>query len=135
MSGYVNKRLFQGFIILHILHHASETPVFGSWLMEELSEHGYKLSPGTLYPILHHLEKEQLLEQYEENVNGKIRKYYVTTEAGKAELAASKKYLAELIQEIGVKGNGANGADAHGADEHKTDANETDTREVNRKNV
>lgn len=140
MSGYVNKRLFQGFIILHILHHASETPVFGSWLIDELSEHGYKLSPGTLYPILHHLEKEQLLEQYEENVNGKIRKYYIATAEGKAELAASKQYLDELIQEIGASGYGANGADAHGVDEHKTEANETDTnetdtREVNRKNV
>ncbi|SCZ78585.1 PadR family transcriptional regulator [Acidaminobacter hydrogenoformans] len=115
MSGYVNKRLFQGFIILHILHHASETPVFGSWLIEELSEHGYKLSPGTLYPILHHLEKEKLLEQYEENVNGKIRKYYVTTAEGKAELAASKKYLAELIKEIGIE--------------------KFDTQEVSRQNV
>jgi PadR family transcriptional regulator, regulatory protein PadR len=101
MSGYVNKRLFQGFILLHILHHASETPVFGSWLIEELSEHGYKLSPGTLYPILHHLEEEQLLEHYEENVNGKIRKYYVTTEQGLAELNEAKRYLAELTKEIG----------------------------------
>ena len=102
MSGYVNKRLFQGFILLHILHHASETPVFGSWLIEELSEHGYKLSPGTLYPILHHLEEEQLLEHYEENVNGKIRKYYVTTEQGLAELHEAKRYLAELTKEIGI---------------------------------
>ncbi len=102
MSGYVNKRLFQGFILLHILHHASETPVFGSWLIEELSEHGYKLSPGTLYPILHHLEEEQLLEHYDENVGGKIRKYYVTTEQGLAELNEAKRYLAELTKEIGI---------------------------------
>jgi len=103
MSGYVNKRLFQGFILLHILHHASETPVFGSWLIEELSEHGYKLSPGTLYPILHHLEEELLLEHYEENVNGKIRKYYVTTEQGLEELNEAKRYLAELTKEIGIQ--------------------------------
>lgn len=103
MSGYVNKRLFQGFILLHILHHASEMPVFGSWLIEELSEHGYKLSPGTLYPILHHLEEEQLLEHYDENVGGKIRKYYVTTEQGLAELNEAKRYLAELTKEIGVQ--------------------------------
>jgi len=70
-------------------------------MIEELSEHGYKLSPGTLYPILH-LEKEGLLEHYDENVGGKIRKYYVITVAGKAELREAKKYLAELVREIGV---------------------------------
>jgi len=55
-----------------------------------------------LYPILHNLEKEGLLEHYNENVGGKIRKYYVITKAGKAELMEDKKYLAELISEIGV---------------------------------
>jgi PadR family transcriptional regulator, regulatory protein PadR len=102
MTSFVNKRLFQGFICLHILHHANKSPFYGSWIIEELSEHGYKLSPGTLYPILHNLEKEGLLEHYDENVGGKIRKYYVITEAGKAELMEAKKYLAELVCEIGV---------------------------------
>lgn len=102
MTSFVNKRLFQGFICLHILHHGSKMPFYGSWMIEELSEHGYKLSPGTLYPILHNLEKEELLEHYDENVGGKIRKYYVITEAGKAELMEAKKYLAELVREIGV---------------------------------
>ena len=58
MSDYDKKRLFQGFICLHILHHAVEESVYGSAMIEELSRHGYKLSPGTLYPILHSLEKE-----------------------------------------------------------------------------
>lgn len=61
-----------------------------------------KLSPGTLYPILHNLEKEGLIEHYDENVGGKIRKYYVITEAGKKELIEAKKYLAELVGEIGI---------------------------------
>jgi len=102
MTSFVNKRLFQGFICLHILHHAKQSPFYGSWMIEELSEHGYKLSPGTLYPILHNLEKEGLLEHYDENVDGKIRKYYVVTETGNAELREAKEYLAELIREIGV---------------------------------
>lgn len=100
MTEYINKRLFQGFICLHILHHADEAPVYGSWLLEELSEHGYKLSPGTLYPVLHSMEKEGLLEQYDENVNGKIRKYYKATKKGKEELKEAKKYLAELVGEL-----------------------------------
>ncbi len=101
MTGYVNKRLFQGFICLHVLHHADKEPFYGSWMMEELAEHGYKLSPGTLYPILHNLEKEGLLRHYDENIAGKIRKYYMITEAGKRELDEAKRYLDELVTEIG----------------------------------
>ena len=101
MTSFVNKRLFQGFICLHILHHANKSPFYGSWIIEELSEHGYKLSPGTLYPILHNLEKEELIEHYNENVGGKIRKYYVITQAGQAELMEAKKYSVELVSEIG----------------------------------
>jgi DNA-binding PadR family transcriptional regulator len=100
MESFINKKLFQGFVSLHILHHAHESPVFGSWLIEELSEHGYKLSPGTLYPILHNLENQGLLQHYEENVEGKIRKYYVTTATGLDSLNEAKKYLKELVEEI-----------------------------------
>jgi DNA-binding PadR family transcriptional regulator len=103
MTGYVNKRLFQGFICLHILHHADKEPFFGSWMIEELAEHGYKLSPGTLYPILHNLEKEGLLRHHNENIAGKIRKYYMITESGQHELTEAKSYLEELASEIGLK--------------------------------
>ncbi|GMQ64939.1 PadR family transcriptional regulator [Vallitalea maricola] len=103
MKNSISKRLFQGFICLHILHHASKEPIYGSWMLEELSEHGYKLSPGTLYPILHNLEKEGFINHYNEKVKGKIRKYYSITEEGKKELKESKRYLAELIAEIGVE--------------------------------
>jgi DNA-binding PadR family transcriptional regulator len=69
-------------------------------MMEELAEHGYKLSPGTLYPILYNLEKEALIESFEETVGGKIRKYYRITEEGKTELITAKAYLSELVNEI-----------------------------------
>ena len=108
MTGFVHKRLFQGFICLHILHHADQEPFYGSWMIGELSEHGYKLSPGTLYPILHTLEKEGLLVHYDENVGGKIRKYYAITTAGKTDLIEAKKYLAELVSEIGIAKGGKN---------------------------
>jgi DNA-binding PadR family transcriptional regulator len=100
MNKYVTKRLFQGFICLHILHHASIEPVYGNWLIEELAEHGYKLSPGTLYPILHSLEKEALLKSFEETVGGKIRKNYEITNEGRLELEGAKAYLSELVKEI-----------------------------------
>ena len=79
------RDFFLGFIKIHILHHASKEPVYGLWLIEELGRHGYKLSPGTLYPVLHKLEEERLLKSYTENVSGKIRKYYRTVTVGKVE--------------------------------------------------
>ncbi len=100
MSDYVKKRLFQGFICLHILHHAQEEPLYGAWMLEELSEHGYKVSPGTLYPIFHSLEKEGFLYSYDENVEGKIRKYYRTTEMGDRALMEMQRYLKELVGEV-----------------------------------
>ncbi len=103
MSSFLNRKIFKGLICLHILHHADESPVYGSWLLEELSTHGYKISPGTLYPMLHYMAKEGLLEHYEENVGGKIRKYYVTTEMGKKEFYKAKKYVLELAHEIGIE--------------------------------
>lgn len=104
----MSKRLFQGLICIHILHHANKEPFYGSWMLEELSGHGYKLSPGTLYPILHSLEKEGFINHFDKNVNGKIRKYYTITEDGKKQLIESKKYVAELVAEIGVIEEGKN---------------------------
>ncbi len=49
MSGS-DKDLYSGLIRLHVLHHAAERPIYGSWMIEELHEHGYEISPGTLYP-------------------------------------------------------------------------------------
>ena len=103
MHGYVTKRLFQGLICLHILHHAGESAVYGSWLLEELSGHGYRLSPGTLYPVLRSLTDEGLLVRHDENVNGKIRKYYTATETGMSELNKAKAYLSELVGETGLE--------------------------------
>jgi DNA-binding PadR family transcriptional regulator len=92
--------LFLGFIKVHVLHHASEEPVYGLWLIEELGRHGYRLSPGTLYPTLHALEEEGLLRSYEEVVEGKVRKYYVTTEKGRTALAEAREKIVELVQEV-----------------------------------
>ena len=39
--------------------------------MQEISRHGYPIGPGTLYPILHGLEKEKLIHSYKETCRGK----------------------------------------------------------------
>jgi len=94
------RDFFLGFIRIHILHHASQEPVYGLWLIEELGHHGYKLSPGTLYPILHKLEQENSLISVTKNVDGKMRKYYRTTAKGRKTLSEVKKRITILMDEI-----------------------------------
>jgi len=94
------RNFFLGFIKIHILHHAAKEPVYGLWLIEELDHHGYKLSPGTLYPILHKLETEHYLESFSENVGGKLRKYYRITPDGIEALAKIKDKMQELVKEV-----------------------------------
>ena len=95
------REFFLGFIRLHILYHASQEPVFGLDLIRELARHGYSLSPGTLYPILHRMEREGFLRSEKEVVNGKVRKYYRATKEGRKALAEAYAKVRELVNEIG----------------------------------
>jgi PadR family transcriptional regulator len=94
------REFFLGFIKIHILYHATRQPVFGLDLIRELERHGYHLSPGTLYPVLHHLESVGYLQRKEQVVNGKVRKYYVATPSGRRALAEARSQLAELVAEV-----------------------------------
>ncbi len=69
-------------------------------MLEELREHGYNISPGTLYPILHTMESDGLLIREDRNVEGKIRKYYTTTEKGNMVLKEARAKAYELFKEI-----------------------------------
>lgn len=94
------RTLFLGFIRIHILFHAAEGPVYGASLMAELPRHGYRVGPGTLYPILHGLEHQGFLRQEQCVVRGKVRKYYRITAAGRRLLARARRQLRELVQEV-----------------------------------
>ena len=96
------RDLFLGFIRLHILHHAAEAPIFGLDMIRELARHGYELSPGTLYPILHKLAAAGYLAQETQVVGGKQRKYYRATPAGSAALAEAMGKVRELVDEVGL---------------------------------
>ncbi|MCA0148429.1 MULTISPECIES: PadR family transcriptional regulator [Rossellomorea] len=100
MEDKVLRKLFLGFIQIHILHHAKEEPIYGTWMLEELREHGYSISSGTLYPILHSMETDGLLIKEDKNVDGKIRKYYSTTDKGSAVLIEARNKAFELFKEI-----------------------------------
>lgn len=94
------KELYGGLVRLHVLHHASHQPVFGQGLMDELAHHGYRLSPGTLYPILHGLEKDGQLKSTVEKAGRTSRRTYVATAAGRKALRAAKVRVWELFREL-----------------------------------
>jgi DNA-binding PadR family transcriptional regulator len=60
-----DRDLYSGMIRLHVLHHAEKGTIFGAGMSKELARHGYKISPGTMYPILHGLEKRGYLQSSE----------------------------------------------------------------------
>ena len=91
-----DQDLYKGLVRIHILHHASEKAVFGLWFIEELAHHGYKLSPGTLYPILHGMEENGYLRSSVQRA-GRI---YRATPKGKKALAAAKEKVSELFGEL-----------------------------------
>ncbi|RZN34315.1 MAG: PadR family transcriptional regulator [Methanosarcinales archaeon] len=94
------RNIFLGFIRIHILHHACEGEIFGVEMMDELRSHGYEISSGTLYPILHSLERDGYLTRRDEVVSGKVRKYYRITEKGINALEEVKKKIRELVEEV-----------------------------------
>lgn len=99
-SGTQRLILYAGFIRLHILHHAAREPIFGLGIIQELEHHGYRLSAGTLYPILHMLEERGYLRSAERRVGRTVRRLYRATAAGKRALADAKVKLRELTGEL-----------------------------------
>jgi len=95
-----DKSLYSGLIRLHILHHASEGSIYGIWISEELARHGYRLSAGTLYPILHGLDKRGYLSSHSER-NGKcLRRIYEITPEGRKALQSARRRVRELFGEM-----------------------------------
>jgi DNA-binding PadR family transcriptional regulator len=94
------RDLVGGLVRRHILHHASREAVFGLWLIEELGHHGYRLSPGTLYPILHALERNGYLASSAPSGGGRNRRTYVATPEGREALRLAKAKVWELFREF-----------------------------------
>ena len=94
------RDLFFGLIRIHVLVHASHEPIFGLAMMEELAHHGYRIGPGTLYPLLHGLESAGLLKSVAKNVGGRRRRIYKITAAGRKALERAKEKVDELHHEL-----------------------------------
>ena len=100
MSDLLTRMFYGGFVRLHVLYHAVREPVYGVEMMEELRRHGYDVGAGTLYPMLHQLEKSGYLTSTTEVVEGKVRKYYRATAEGAKALEVSRAKLRELVKEV-----------------------------------
>src|SRR6185503_537831 len=82
-KSMIDRNLYSGLIRLHILHHAAEGPIFGQAMIDELGRHGYRLSAGTLYPILHGMERQGYLRSRLTLNGGRNRRVYRATPAGR----------------------------------------------------
>ena len=98
------QELYSGLIRLHILHHAAHEGLFGLGMIEELARHGYKISPGTLYPMLHKLERQGYLRSSEKRDGNRIRRVYRATPLGRRVLRAAQAKVRELFEEIFEEG-------------------------------
>jgi DNA-binding PadR family transcriptional regulator len=98
-----HRYLYSGLIRLHILYHAVEGPIFGLEMAEELARHSYRISLGTLYPLLHGLEKRGYLRSIEQRKGRSIRKVYRATPLGKKALKATRVKVVELLGELNEK--------------------------------
>ncbi len=94
------REFLRGAVRLHILHHAAHGTVHGAWMAGELARHGYRISPGSLYPTLHRMQAEGFLRSHTEIVDGRTRRSYVATAKGRRTLEATKRQLRELATEV-----------------------------------
>src|SRR5215468_8514273 len=99
MRDPVVREFLLAFWKIHILHHAEEQGVYGHWMLEELHRHGYRLSPGTLYPLLARMARHGWLTATEPKGSRAARVYRITP-AGSAVLKQLRASLRELQGEV-----------------------------------
>ena len=87
---------------MHVLHHGEEGNLCGNWMIEELRHHGYKISAGTLYPMLRTMERDGWIKGRDEK-HGTRRRLYRITPKGRTALKEVRARLQELFKEVGAK--------------------------------
>ena len=100
MAKMKHQELLKGLIRLHVLHHAAEEEFYGQWMIHELARHGYTLSPGTLYPMLHAMERRGYLKSKKEQNGRTFRRLYRATALGREANRLAKIQVRELIGEL-----------------------------------
>ncbi len=99
----IDKTLLSGSTAMILLKLLSEKDMYGSEKIKELkkrSENVFTLKAGTLYPLLHGMEDKGFLTCYEQEFQGKVRKYYSITGKGRKELQEKKNAWQEYSQAV-----------------------------------
>ncbi len=96
----LEREFLRGVVPVHVLHHAAQEPVHGAWMSSELARHGYSISPGTLYPLLHRMQHAGLLESTTQTMGGRVLRSYRTTDQGRRVLARLRRLVAEVAGEV-----------------------------------
>src|SRR5579863_10275568 len=95
-----HQDLYIGLVRVHVLHHAAKELIFGLGMIEELGRHGYRLGPGTIYPLLHSMERRGWLRSNAKRVEGRRLKTYLATAAGRKALKQARIKVRELFEEM-----------------------------------
>ncbi|KAA9393100.1 helix-turn-helix transcriptional regulator [Kocuria coralli] len=98
-AEFEHRDLLSGLVRMHVLHHAAQEEIYGAWMIEELASHGYRLSPGTLYPMLHRMVDSGYLSVRSERDGRTVRKYYSATDKGRDGLAVARERVQIFIRE------------------------------------
>lgn len=100
MLSSADREIRLGIWKIHILHHAASRMVWGTWLLEELAEHGHTLSPGTLYPALARMERNRWIRRTGGAAHAKARQTFRITPEGRLLLRTLRHEVTELYKEV-----------------------------------
>ena len=103
-----DSSLFSGSMTMLVLKLLEEKDMYGYEMIDTLAQRSnnvFEMRAGTLYPLLRNLVNQKCLTSYEEEVNGKLRKYYSLTLIGRKVLEEKQKtwheYSNAVISVIG----------------------------------
>jgi PadR family transcriptional regulator len=110
-AGQLRRRQILPLLVLHLIN---EGPSYGNQLMERIGSMTagvLSVNPNTMYPLLRQLEGRGLIEGQWEHPERRSRRYYVLTDAGKAEYAqlvedvrpfldSVKSSIDQIVQEV-----------------------------------
>jgi DNA-binding PadR family transcriptional regulator len=99
-AALADRDLYSGLIRLHVLHHAVEEPIFRLGMAEELARRGYKISAGTLHPLLRGLERKGYLRSWRERSDKSVRPMFRATPLGRQALEVAKLKIRGLFAEL-----------------------------------
>jgi DNA-binding PadR family transcriptional regulator len=100
LKKQISQTFWQGLVRLIVLHQANLGPVYGGRLSKYFRSLGHEISPGSLYPLLHSLEKASFLHSRIRIFRGRARKYYELTPEGQDCLEALRQELGAIVREV-----------------------------------